>query len=51
VPGVYKCAALFPSAATSLKLGSNNLHLFRCVVGEGVTYVVAVAVRRLLIVH
>lgn len=31
VPGVYKCAALFPSAATSLKLGRNNLHLFRCV--------------------
>lgn len=27
--GLYKCAALFPSAATSLKLGRNNLHLFR----------------------
>lgn len=32
--GVYKCAALFPSAATSLKLGRNNLHLFRCA-GQG----------------
>lgn len=30
--GMYKCAALFPSAATSLKLGRNNLHLFRWVV-------------------
>lgn len=27
--GLYKCAALYPSAATSLKLGRNNLHLFR----------------------
>jgi hypothetical protein len=38
--GVYKCAALFPSAATSLKLGRNNLHLFRCVVGRGQGWVV-----------
>jgi hypothetical protein len=28
-PGVYKCAAVYPSADVSMRLGRKNLHLFR----------------------